>query len=148
MIPKIEVQDFKISFDTSKIKISIWGSFLADIGDIFIGLFKGTIIRSIANGINTKVPPQINTALQTYLVASNGFLPLYKGLAFDFQFPVEPVFTNETLGVYLNATFFNQSLAYRVPESPISDVALDFSQKNLITVDTSRYTIDSLLLVV
>lgn len=149
VIPKIEVQDFNIAFDTSKIKISIWGGFLADIGDLFIGLFKGVIIRSIASGINTKVPPQLNTAIQSYLVASNGFLPLYNGLAFDFQVPADPVMTNETLGLYLNATFFNQSLGYSVPmASPISDVALDFSHKNLITVDTSRYTIDSLLLTV
>lgn len=147
VIPKIEVQDFNIGFSTSKIKIRIWGGFLADIGDLFIGLFKHTIIRSIAKGINTKVPPQLNTAIQSYLVASNGFLPLYDGLAFDFQVPVDPVMTNETLGLYLNATFFNQSLGYSVPmDSPITDVALDFSHKNLITVDTSRYTIDSLLL--
>ena len=83
IIPKIDVSEFQISFDTSKIVISIWGGFLADIGDIFIGLFKGTIIRSIAAGINTNVPPKLNAAIQNYLVTSNGYLPLYNGLAFD-----------------------------------------------------------------
>lgn len=52
MIPKIQVSDFQVAFDTRKITISIWGGILADIGDLFIGLFKSSIIRSIGNAIN------------------------------------------------------------------------------------------------
>ena len=48
-LPKIQLTNFKLGFDTSKIKITIGGGILADIGDIFIGLFKRTIINSIAN---------------------------------------------------------------------------------------------------
>lgn len=57
ILPKIEVSNFNIDFDTRKIVISIWGGFLADIGDLFIGLFKGTIIRAIGSGINQNVGP-------------------------------------------------------------------------------------------
>jgi hypothetical protein len=34
---------------------------------------------------------------------------VYKDMGFDFQFPVDPVVTNETVGVFLNATFFNMT---------------------------------------
>ena len=148
-IPKIDVSTFKIDFDTRKISISIWGGFLADIGDIFIGLFKGIIIRSIGSQINTKVPVSLNSAIQSALLASNGVLPLYGGLAFDFQLPADPVVTGSTLGLFLNATFFNQTTGYKVPmDSPVTDVLLNFTSSNIVLVDTSRYTIDSILLTV
>ena len=51
-IPKIDISNFAVTFDTKKIVISIGGGILADIGDLFIGLFKSTIIRSIGNAIN------------------------------------------------------------------------------------------------
>ena len=62
-IPKIDVSQLQVQFDTRKITISIWGGFLADIGDIFIGLFKSTIIHSIGNSINGQLPPKINAAI-------------------------------------------------------------------------------------
>ena len=81
------------------------------------------------------------------ILASNGILPLYKGLAFDFQFPKDPIVTNETLGLYLNATFFNQTLGYTVPmKTPITDMALNFTYKNEVMVDTSLYAVDSVWL--
>ena len=63
LLPKVEVTNFNLGFDTSKIVITLGGGFLADIGDIFIGLFKSTIIHSIANGVNGNVPQSINAAL-------------------------------------------------------------------------------------
>lgn len=83
LLPKIEVSTFDIAFDTKKISISIWGGFLADIGDLFIGLFKSTIINSIKNGINGKVGPQMSASLQAAVLASNGIMNLPKGLAVD-----------------------------------------------------------------
>lgn len=62
-LPKVEISDLKVSFDPKKISISIWGGFLADIGDLFIGLFKKTIINIIGSQINTKVPGQLNEAI-------------------------------------------------------------------------------------
>jgi LBP / BPI / CETP family, C-terminal domain len=114
---------------------------------LFIGLFKKTIINSIASGINLNVPKQLSATIQSLLIASNGVLPLPYGLAFDFQMPADPIVTSETIGLYLNATFFNSSRGYKVPyATPINDMHLNFTSKNLITFDTSRYTIDSILL--
>jgi hypothetical protein len=62
-IPKIDITNFAVMFDTSKIVISIGGGILADIGDLFIGLFKSTIIHLIGNNINAQVP----TALETII---------------------------------------------------------------------------------
>lgn len=86
-LPKIELSNFNLGFDTSKIVIYLGGGFLADIADIFTGLFKGPIIRAIANGINGNVPNSVNNALQSSILASNGIIPIYNGLAFDIQFP-------------------------------------------------------------
>ena len=68
-LPKIELTNFKLGFDISKIKITIGGGILADIGDIFIGLFKRTIIKSIANGVNGNIPNAVNKALQSSILA-------------------------------------------------------------------------------
>ena len=43
--------------------ISIGGGILADIGDLFIGLFKSTIIHSIGNGINANVPKTLEALI-------------------------------------------------------------------------------------
>lgn len=148
LLPKIEVSTFNIAFDTKKISISIWGGFLADIGDIFIGLFKSTIIKAIGNGINGKVGPQMSASLQAAVLASNGIMSLPKGLAVDIQFPHDPMVTSQYLGLYLNATVFNATTGYKVPNSVISDVQLNFTSSNQILLDTSRWTIDSVLQVI
>jgi hypothetical protein len=146
-IPKIDVTNFNLGFDTRKITISIGGGILADIGDLFIGLFKSTIIKQIANSINSKVPGSLSSSIQSFLVASNGMLSLPYGIGFDFQFPQDPQVTTQTIGLYLNATFFNTKRGYKVPvETPITDMKLNFTAKNYITVDTSTYTVDSALL--
>jgi 3-dehydroquinate synthetase len=62
-IPKIDISNFAVTFDTKKIVISIGGGILADIGDLFIGLFKSTIIRSIGNAINAKVPTTLENLI-------------------------------------------------------------------------------------
>lgn len=62
-IPKIDISNFAVTFDTKKIVISIGGGILADIGDLFIGLFKSTIIHSIGNGINSKVPTELENLI-------------------------------------------------------------------------------------
>lgn len=92
-IPKIDVTNFNLGFDTRKITISIGGGILADIGDLFIGLFKSTIIKQIANGVNSKVPGSLSSSIQSFLVASNGMLSLPYGIGFDFQFPQDPQVT-------------------------------------------------------
>lgn len=148
LLPKIEVSTFNIAFDTKKIVISIWGGFLADIGDLFIGLFKSTIIHAIGNGINGQVGPQLTKALKTAILVSNGILPLPKGLAMDIQFPHDPMVTSQYLGLYLNATIFNATTGYKVPDSIISDVQLNFTSTNQILVETSRWVTDSVLQVV
>ncbi len=83
-IPKIDISNFAVTFDTRNIVISLGGGILADIADLFIGLFKKTIINLIANGINANVPKSLEALIQSKLVASQGILPLYNGLAFDF----------------------------------------------------------------
>ncbi len=83
-IPKIDISNFAVTFDTRKIVISLGGGILADIADLFIGLFKSTIIKLIANGINASVPTTLENLIQRNLVASQGILPIYHGLAFDF----------------------------------------------------------------
>ena len=130
-LPKIELTNFNLGFDTSKIVITLGGGFLADIGDIFIGLFKGTIIHSIANGVNGNVPNAANKALQTSILASNGILPIYNGLAIDIQFPESPLFTPSTMGIYLNATFVNTTRGYKVPSGTlVQDIYMNLSSTN------------------
>jgi hypothetical protein len=146
-LPKIELTNFNLGFDTSKIVITLGGGILADIGDIFTGLFKSTIIHSIANGVNGNIPTAVNKALQSSILASNGILPIYKGLAMDIQFPESPLFTQSTMGIYLNATFVNTTRGYKVPSgTPVQDIYLNLSSTNEIMIDASRYSVDSFIL--
>ena len=62
-IPKIDISNFAVTFDTRKIVISLGGGILADIADLFIGLFKSTIIKLIANGMS------VNDVAKTFFIS-------------------------------------------------------------------------------
>ena len=51
-IPHIDVSNFAMNIDSSKLKIELSGSILADIADKFIGIFKSLIIKEIQKTIN------------------------------------------------------------------------------------------------
>ncbi len=79
------------------------------------------------------------------MIASNGFATIGDGLALDFQFPADPVVTDNFMGVYLNATLFNSTAGYSVPDTQLSNIALNLTGNNSIAVDVTSYTADSLL---
>jgi len=145
-LAKIEITNFNLGFDTSKISITLGGGLLAAIADIFIGLFKGSIIRSIGSEINLKAPPAINAAIQNSILYYNGIQPIYGDWAMDTQFPVAPVVTPNTIGIYLNATIINATSGYRVPNTPIQDILVDMTSTNQFMISVSRYSVDSVIL--
>lgn len=73
-----------MQFDSSKISIELSGSFLADIADAFVWMFKKTIIKSIQSTINSQIPTTVNTVINNKIIASNGFAPIMDGLVLDF----------------------------------------------------------------
>jgi|LauGreDrversion4_2_1035121.scaffolds.fasta_scaffold322334_2 hypothetical protein len=116
------------------------------LGNLFVQLFKSSIIHLIGNSINSSVPSALKSLIQGKILSSNGVLSLGNGLAIDLQFPSEPAVTQNTIGLFINATIFNQSRGYKVPNEPVNDVFLNFSSTSQILIDTSRYTVNSLLL--
>jgi hypothetical protein len=55
-LPQVKITDFLIQFDSSKIKIDLSGSILADIVDQFIWIFKSSVIKTIQSSINKDLP--------------------------------------------------------------------------------------------
>ena len=52
---------------------------------------------------------------------------VYDNLGLDFQFPADPIFTDTQMGLFLNATLFNQSIGYKVPATQISDLSVSMA---------------------
>ena len=63
LLPKIDVDNFYVAFDTTKMGITLSGGILPDIGNLFIGMFKNTIIKMIEAIINAQVPGMIAGAI-------------------------------------------------------------------------------------
>jgi uncharacterized membrane-anchored protein len=57
------VTNFAVNFDTSKIKISLSGGLVADVANIFVWIFKNSIIQTIGKSINTSVPPAVRAII-------------------------------------------------------------------------------------
>jgi hypothetical protein len=62
-LPKVEITDFVTKFDSSKIHLELYGSFIADIVDGFTWIFKSSVISSIQDSINDNIPPTVNAAV-------------------------------------------------------------------------------------
>ncbi len=67
-IPKVDIANFFMNIDASKIKISLSGSVIADILDKIVWTFKSVVINVIQQAINREIPPQVNVILNDLIV--------------------------------------------------------------------------------
>jgi hypothetical protein len=145
---RVDVSDFDLAFDTSKIHIELSGSVLADMIDKIIVLFKNVVLKAIASIIDKEVPSAIANAINEEIIASEGSAVIYEKIALDWQLPADPIVTNDAIQVYINGTIFDEKMGEKVPATPIVDLKLDLTQKNQMVVDASQYSVDSLLNVI
>ena len=62
-LPKVEVSNFDLHFDSSKIHISLSGGILADILDKIVWIFKSLVMGEISKVIDKQVPPQVEKVI-------------------------------------------------------------------------------------
>eukprot|EP00347_Sterkiella_histriomuscorum_P018232 403346289 len=126
-IPGIDINQFDFKIHSSKIHIDLSGSFLADIADPFIAIFKSLIM----------------------LISTNGFAPLYGDLLADFTFSAPAIVFDSTLALFLNATLYNQKLGqYIIPKESITDVQILTTSANSVQLAVSHYSADSFLVAI
>lgn len=149
VLPRVDVRNFDLTFDTNKIHISLSGSILADILDKIVWIFKSLIMGEISKVIESQVPSVVQDQLNSMIIKTNGIAPMgYKDLGFDFQVTADPIFTDDAVELYLNATIFDMVAGYKTPGTPVSQVEIDLTNRNQIMVDATQYSVDSLLSVV
>jgi hypothetical protein len=83
-IPKVDITNFFMNIDASKIKISLSGSVIADILDKIIWTFKAVIITVIQQTINREIPPRLSTEVNNFIVQTNGLTRLFDSVGLDF----------------------------------------------------------------
>lgn len=69
LLPKVDISKFQVNFDSSKISISLSGGILAAIANIFVQIFKSTIIHLISGKINSSLGPQLNNEIHAAILA-------------------------------------------------------------------------------
>lgn len=119
---RVNVSDFDLQFDTSKIHINLTGSVLADVLDKIIFLFKNVVLKAISGVIDSEVPPALQSAINDEIIATNGFAPIYDNIALDVQIPADPIVTNDAIQLYVNGTIFDEKLGYKVPGTAIANL--------------------------
>ena len=106
----MDVTNFQVAIDSSKLSIHLSGSFISYVADPFIALFKSLIVDKIKQAMNNDVPKKIKEVIAEKILESNGYLNFpQSGLALDFQIPETPQVTDTQIGVFFNATFFNST---------------------------------------
>lgn len=100
----------------------------------------------ISKVIDKQVPPQVEKVINDQIISTDGFASLgIENLALDFQIPVDPRITDTNIELFMNATIFDATKGYKVPNTPITALDIDLSQHNQMMVDASTYSVDSLL---
>ena len=146
-LPRVDIQNFDLSFDPNKIHIDLSGNVLADILDKLIWIIKSVVIKEIEKVVDSQVPPKLKDVINNRIIASNGFAPLIEGLSIDFAFTRDPIVTDVYLEAYANATVFDNVIGYKAPPTPVTEMEIDLTTRNQMIVDASTYSVDSLLLV-
>ena len=144
-IPKVDMANFFMNIDASKIKISLSGSVIADILDKIVWTFKSVVITVIQQAINREIPPQVNAILNDLIVQSNGLTPIFDGVGLDFQMPKAPLVTDTSIFVYLNGTLFDMNKGYSVPDTAIAGLEANLTDRAQMVVQCSAYSADSFL---
>ncbi|CDW79591.1 bactericidal permeability-increasing [Stylonychia lemnae] len=145
-IPAIGINDFDLHIDSSKIHITLSGSFIADIADAFVDIFKKLIIKEINKAINSAVPKLVISSINKIFKDTNGRAKVYKDMQFDFTFVSNPVISDSNLALYLNATLYDSVNGYKIPAIPLSDVQILNPSTNSVELSVSHFTADSLFI--
>ena len=116
-LPAIDVESMYLSIDSSKVDITLSGSILADVADVFINVFK-VIILPLVTGIADLIAPSVIVRNVNAIVAqSNGIvaLSLLDNLGFDYSYTYIPEVTNSQIDFYVNGTIFNATNGEQSP---------------------------------
>jgi hypothetical protein len=126
LLPAININNMNLNIDSNKVKITLSGSIVADIADLFVGFFKKTILKAVVKEVDNGIPPLIVSEINTLISQTQGVIVISElgNIAFDFSLDSAPVVSDTQLDLYLNATIFNGSLAESYPSTPIPDLPL------------------------
>ncbi len=145
MLPAIKFDMFTMSIDKDLIDISISGSIVADVLNLFIQLFKGVIVDIMVNAINNQTPAMVTSEVNTLFYDSQGLM-MFGDLGFDFAYTAAPKVWDTQIDMYLNATFFNSSFGVISPNEGFGDLYIDTASNDCVQMDISQYTVESLFL--
>ncbi|CDW76442.1 bactericidal permeability-increasing [Stylonychia lemnae] len=144
-VPAVDIKNFNLNIDSSKIHITLSGSILADIADAFVFIFKRLIIYEITKVVNKDVPDVAKSSINKILASTNGRETVYGNIMLDFTFPAQPKITDSNMDLFLNATLYDSSRgSYYIPAVAVADVQMLPATSNSVELSVSHYTADSL----
>jgi hypothetical protein len=121
-----------LNINKDKLKIKLYGSFVADIADLFVGFFKKTIINAIVKEVDNSVPALVSDDLNSAILSTAGIFALIGDLAFDFSLTAPILVTDTQLDMYLNATLFNSTVSEIVPKTYVTDLSINKNTTDFI----------------
>lgn len=148
LLPGIDIKDLQLSINKKKVDISLSGSIMADIADLFVDIFEGLVIDMLESEIEKHAPAIIVQEVNTAFQQSGGqiVIPELGSMAFDYAFTAHPNVSDSQIDVYVNGTVFNATFGEISPNEGFGDLTVDTASKNMVQLDVSQYTADSLML--
>jgi len=86
------MNNFALYIDPSKTKVSISGSIVADIANLFVDIFNSLVVSEITKSINNDAPSIAVGEVNTFFKNKNGYLriPELGNLTVDYAYTRDP----------------------------------------------------------
>jgi len=146
MLPAINMDMFALNINKDMVDITISGSLVADIVDLFIQVFKGLVLNIIVNTVNSAAPPIITSEVNTLFYNMDGRIVIERlgNLGFDFVYTAPATISDTQVVFYVNGTIFNNSFGVVSPGEGFGDLFIDPASSGEVQLDVSQYSVDSL----
>jgi len=142
-VPMVTGQDVVVNIDRFDLKISIWGSFLADTVDLIKPFIKGYVCDLLTTTLYNALDVTVPALITKEIAHTDGFLHLTKTFELDYETPYSFLVTPISFQANFKALFFDSVYgevdpAVAVPVMPFYDALKPSGYQNYI----STYSMD------
>jgi len=144
LVPRPQLEDFKMILDDDDIEIDISDSIVAWAVNLFIYFFKWAILPDIVHNIQEQVPVDFNADMNAFAVDTKGLFDTgFYDMGFDFSYSSPQSVSPEHLQLFFNGTVFNYTQGENVPSEGFANMHVDNTTTQSIQAGMSEQMIDS-----
>jgi hypothetical protein len=145
LVPRMNLENFKIKLDSNDVEITISDSIVAWACNLFIYFFKSSILPGIVHQMETAVPKDLNSDVNTFMKETQGLLDTgFYGMGLDFSYASPPAISKDHLQLFMNGTIYDYAKGETVSSDGFAVMSVDETTKEAIQMGVSGQMVDSL----